>query len=481
MTERGALKDRINSLAQKFLENTKDKDIQVVSHFDTDGISSAALAILALRKKDKRFSLEIVKSLTEEFINKLDKEKPVLFLDLASGSLEAIKNAGLKEAYIVDHHELPLGEETQIPDNVEIANPQLHDKEKLSGSALTYLFSKAIDERNKEHAKLGILGLIGDSMEKDMDKIVNEILEDSEVQKRRGPLIYPSTRPLNRTLEYCSSFYIPDVTGNIKGVLELLREAGITPENGKYKSLIELKDDEMQQLITSILLRNPRVKNEEIVGDIFLIKFFNKLEDARELSAKINACSRLGEPEVAVQLCLELSNAKKRAETIHAKYKQEIVSGLKQVQNQEKIQGKNYVIANAQDKIKDTMAGTIASILSNSKVYDPGTIIVTMANDTQNPEKVKVSARNVKDLSDENNNAKNVREVLNDVVKGLPGEAEVGGHEHAAGAIIDKEQEQKFMNTLKEKLEIQKVNVKQKVQVPPEERKDSQNQENPTE
>jgi len=477
MAERGALRDRIKSLTKKFLKNTKDKDIQLISHFDTDGISSAALAIQTFKRIDQRFSLEIVKSLTDDFINKLDKEKPVLFLDLASGSLETIKNSGLKEVYIIDHHELTLGEETQIPDNVEIANPQLHDKEKLSGSALTYLFSKEIDERNKEFAKLGVLGLIGDSMEKDMDKLVNEILEDSEVQKRRGPLIYPSTRPLNRTLEYCSSFYIPDVTGNIKGVLELLREAGLTPENGKYKSLIELKNDEMQQLITSILLRNPRVKNEEIVGDIFLIKFFNKLEDARELSAKINACSRLGEPEIAVQLCLELPNAKKRAETIHAKYKQEIVSGLKQIQNQEKIQGKKYVIANAQDKIKDTMAGTIASILSNSKVYDPGTIIVTMANDTQNPEKVKVSARNVKNGDGEEKETKNVREVLNEAVNELPGEAEVGGHEHAAGAIIDKEHEQKFMNTLKEKLEIEKIKVNRKVEVPKQEQ--SSNQENP--
>lgn len=468
MEERGALKDRINSLTKKFLEETKNKEVQIISHFDTDGITSAALAVQTFKKLDKKFSLQIVKSLTEEYIQKINKEKPVLFLDLASGSLEAIKSSGLKKVYIIDHHELPLGKETQIPENVEIVNPQLHKKEKLSGSALTYLFSKSIDNRNKEFAKLGMLGLIGDSMEKEMDKIVNEILEDSEIQKRRGPLIYPSTRPLNRTLEYCSSFYIPDVTGDIKGVLELLREAGLNPENGKYKSLIELKEEEMQQLITSILLRNPRVKNEEIVGDIFLIKFFNKLEDARELSAKINACSRLGEPEIAVQMCLEISSAKKRAEKIHAKYKQEIVSGLKTAQENKEIQGKSFVVINARDKIKDTMAGTIASILSNSKAYDPGTTIITMAHDTQNPEKVKVSARNVKGFSEEGKEieTKNVCEVLNQIVKELPGKGEMGGHQHAAGAIINKEDEKKFINALKEKMEIETIKIKQKVQIP---------------
>ncbi|HKL23909.1 MAG TPA: DHH family phosphoesterase [Candidatus Nanoarchaeia archaeon] len=468
MDTRGELKEEIKKVKERFLKNTKDKTVQIISHFDTDGITSAAIIVQALKKLDKKFSLQIVKSLTSEFIQKLEKDSPVLFLDLASGSIESIKNSGIKEAYIIDHHELPLGEETRIPDNIEIINPQLHKKEKLSGSGLAYLFSKEIDERNKEDAKLGILGLIGDSMEKDMDKIANEILKDSEVQKKRGPLIYPSTRPLNRTLEYCSSFFIPGVTGDIKGVLEMLREIGLTPENGKYKSLIELKENEMQNLITSILLRNPGVKNEEIVGDIFLIKFFNKLEDARELSAKINACSRSGEPEVAVQLCLEVTSAKKRAEKIHAKYKQEIVSGLKQAQEQDKIQGKNYVIINAQEKIKDTMAGTIASILSNSKIYSQGTIIITMAHDTQDKTKTKISARNVKSFSNGPEN-KNLRETLGEVVENLK-ESEVGGHQHAAGAIIKREDEEKFINNIKEKLDIETVNVKRKVEIPPKEK-----------
>ena len=106
------------------------------------------------------------------------------------------------------------------------------------------------------------------------------------------------------------------VTGNLKGVLELLRDSNINPGAKGYPSLLELTEEEMERLVTAIMLRNPKTTNQEIIGDIFLIKIYNKLEDAREISATINACSRLGESETAIQFCMELQSAKKRAETI---------------------------------------------------------------------------------------------------------------------------------------------------------------------
>ena len=318
----------------------------------------------------------------------------------------------------------------------------------MSSSCLTYLFCKQINPENKEFAKLAILGMIGDMLEKQIDKLNNGILNDGEVKRKRGLLSYPSTRPLNRTLEFCSNPYIPKVTGNTKGVLELLREIGLTPKNGKYKSLIELDKEEMSKLITAILLRNPKAKNDKIIGDIFLIKFFNKLEDARELSAMINACSRLGQSEIAIQLCMEIPKAKKDAESTYIKYKQFIISGLKFVSEAEKIQGQGFVIINAKNKIKDTMIGTIASILSNSSLYEDGTIITTMAyyND-----KIKVSSRGV------GRNGRNVREVLDNIIKVIGGE--VGGHEFAAGCILSKNKEQEFINILKKNLEIELVKI----------------------
>ncbi len=445
MEKRGnSLEVEIELMAKKFLEESKDKEIQVISHFDTDGITSATIMLQTLKKLDKKFSVKIVKNLEEQFIYTLPKNKLTLFLDLASGSLSHITKSGLKNIFIIDHHEITQ----EIPKEINIINPELHDKQKISSSCLTYLFCKQINPKNKELAKLAILGMIGDILEKEIDKLNNGILGDGEIIRKRGLLIYPSTRPLNRTLEFCSRPYIPQVTGNTKGVLELLRDVGLNPADGKYKSIIELNPEEMEKLVTAIMLRNPKAKYKDIIGDIFLIKLFNKLEDARELSAIINACSRLGESDTAIQFCMEIQKAKKRAELIHTKYKQLLISGLKFISKTEKINGKGFVMINAKDQIKETIIGTIASILSLSSLYEEGTIIITMA---YYDDKIKVSARCV------GRNGRNVREPLSSVIEIIGGE--VGGHEFAAGANINRDKEQEFMDLLKKNLEVEVVKI----------------------
>jgi len=438
-----SLNEQVSYLSKKFLEQ-KENSLVIVSHFDTDGISSAAIMVQALKKLDIPFTLKITKNLEKDFIRSLPKDKTIMFLDLASNSFEYIKEEKLKRVFIIDHHEISK----EIPENVEILNPQLYKKQKISSSGLVYLFCKELDESNKRYAKLAVLGMVGDQLEKDIGKLNNNILEDGEIKRKRGLLIYPSTRPLNRVLEYCSHPFIPGVTGDAKGVIELLRETNLSPKSGKYKSIMELTEEEMEKLITGIMLRSPKAKYDSIIGDIFLLKLYNKLEDAREISAIVNACSRFGDSNSALQFLMEIPSAKKNAEAIHIKYKQQLVSALKFVNDTKKISGKGYVIINARDNIRDTMAGTVASILSNSSLYEEGTIIVTMSYYEKN---IKISGRVV------GRTGKNIRGILANIINDLDGE--VGGHEFAAGAIISQKKEKEFIDLLKKSFEVEMVKI----------------------
>jgi len=441
---KNSLEQEISKIAKKFLEESKDNQIEIISHFDTDGISSAAIMIKTLKKLDKKFSVKILKRIEKGFISTLSKNKLTLFIDLGSGNLKDIADSGLENVFIIDHHEITQ----EIPSKVNIINPELHKQQKISASGLTYLFCKEINSENKEFAKLAVLGMIGDCLDSEISKLNHNILEDSEIVKKRGLLIYPSTRPLNRVLEFSSNPYIPGVTGNIKGVLELLRETGLNPSNKGYPSLIELNEEEMAKLVTGIMLRNPKANNKEIIGDIFLLKMYNKLEDARELSAKINACSRLDESDIALQLCMEVGKVRKKAEAIYVKYRQRIVSGLKFATSNENIKGNGFIIINAKHQIQDTIIGTITSILSNSLIYEEGTVIIGMA---YYGSKIKVSARNV------GRNKRNVREILNNAIEHIEGE--VGGHKEAAGCMIPQENEQDFIENLKKHLEIELIKI----------------------
>jgi len=439
----GDILELIRDNANKFLEKSKDKEIFIVSHFDTDGITSATIMIKSLKKLDRKFSVKILKSLDKDFIDKIPKNKLILFLDLSSSFLDYISESNFQDVFVIDHHQL-----NSVPENLFVINSELNSEQKISSSGLTYLFCKELDNSNKEFAKLAILGMIGDRLESEIDKLNHGILNDGEIKRKRGLLIYPSTRPLNRTLEFCSNPYIPEVTGNIKGVLELLRESGLQPINGKYPSIIELNEEEMQKLVTSIILRNSSINENELLGDIFLIKLFNKLEDARELSAIVNACSRFGESETALQFCMEIPRARKKADLIHAKYKQTLIAGLKFASNTEKIQGNGYVIINGKEEIKDVMAGTIASILASSNVYETGTVVITLAYFENN---IKVSARVA------GNTGRNVYQLLENVVEIVGGD--VGGHVNAAGCNISQEKESEFIELLKKNLEVELVRI----------------------
>jgi len=431
-------------LAIKRIESMPNLPIRIISHFDTDGITSAAIFSRAMQRWKKSFSLTIVKSLDEEFINSLPENQLLIFLDLASGSLKYLKEKR-NQVIIFDHHEIIQ----DIPENVFMVNPILENEESLCSAAICYFFAKTLSERNKDLANLAIMGMVGDVHDQNMGRRYDEIIKDAEAVVKKGLLIYPSTRPLDKALEYSSSPYIPNITGSYRGVIELLKDANILKNNGSYKALYELTNEEMTNLTTSIILKNAgKIDSEKLIGNLYLLKFHNRLEDARELSALINACSRMGYPEVCLGFCLGNKSFKLKAEKIYIEYKQHLISALKYINEAEKISGKNYTIINAKNNIRDTIIGTVASIISRSPLYSEGTIIIALA---YNGDKIKVSARI------NGREGRNVREVLDKAV--VPFEGEVGGHPNAAGCIISKEYESQFIQGLQKILDIELIKV----------------------
>ena len=152
--------ERINALPEK-------KTIRVISHYDTDGITSAAILSRALKRCGKSFSIQIVKGLDSEFIQKLPSDQLLIFLDIGSGSLNYLKEKNI-DTIILDHHEIPSSQE--IPQNVLMINPHLTNQEQLSGAALSYLFAKALSPENIDLANLAVIGMVGDVLDQCIGK-----------------------------------------------------------------------------------------------------------------------------------------------------------------------------------------------------------------------------------------------------------------------------------------------------------------------
>ncbi len=421
-------------------EISKKKPIKIISHHDSDGIASAAIFSRALHRWNKKFSLQIVNGLDEQFILSLPDDHLLIFLDLASTSLDYLKEKQT-EIVIFDHHEIVQ----QIPHNVLMVNPILENNEIISSAGICYLFAKNISENNKDLAHLAVIGMVGDMMEKNISKVYDEILKDADILIKRSLLLYPSSRPLDRALEYSTNIYLPGVTGNYKKVVEVLKNANIPKTEGRYKTLYELTEEEMNNLINAITIEGIEEKAiQKLIGDLYLIKLFDKQEDAREFSNLINFCSRMNFPQISLGFCLGNKKSREDAERIYHEYRQHLIAALKYVSESEKISGKNYAIINAKNNIKDTIIDSVASIISHSPAYNEGTIIVALA---YNEDKIKVSAR-MRGLD-----GRNVCEVLHKAIVDIGGE--VGGHSNAAGCFIEKEQENHFLDKLKKVLEVE--------------------------
>ncbi|MEM2784614.1 MAG: DHH family phosphoesterase, partial [Candidatus Pacearchaeota archaeon] len=134
-----------------------------------------------------------------------------------------------------------------------------------------------------------------------------------------------------------------------------------------------------------------------------------------------------------------------------AEYRHHLVNALNFVFSARKIESQGYVIVNARDEIKDTLIGSVMSILAHSCVYPHGTVLIGMANQDN---KIKVSAR----ISGKNTNSINLYKLLDTIVKHIGGEC--GGHADAAGALIPKNKEQEFIALLKQALQIEEIKIK---------------------
>src|SRR3989344_5626084 len=152
------MKEKVKEVVQKINALSEKKHLRVISHHDTDGITSAAIFSRALHRWNKKFTLQIVKNLDKPFIDSLSEKEAIIFLDLASGSIPYLAEKNT-EVIIIDHHELSL---QAIPPNITILNPHLLSEEPCSGAALAYKCAREISPLNADLSTLAVIGMIGD-------------------------------------------------------------------------------------------------------------------------------------------------------------------------------------------------------------------------------------------------------------------------------------------------------------------------------
>jgi RecJ-like exonuclease len=455
--------EQVSRAAKIFKAVAKQKKVKLFSHLDADGLCSVAIMTKMMLREGISFEVRIVKQLTADVIEKIEASENdvLLFTDLGSGQLKSLQKFFDKtQVFILDHHE----PEKASNINLFHMNPLVFMEEEMSASMICYLFAKSINAANTQLADLAAVGAVGDEQDEKWEfkgsakKIIEEGEMIGKISVSKGMRLYGrNTRPIHKALANSFDPFIPGISGDESAAVQFLSEVGIDiKQNGEWKKLKDLTTEEQQKLASAIIMERMKLSDvsaEDIFGDNYtLVGRPEEIEDAREFATMLNACGRLGRYDVALRLCLNDTSALILAAEVIEAYRKILSESLEIFRTNPQIVTKtnfaNYLLF--ENKVPDTIVGTITSIALNSSMVDAGKPVLGFV-DTEN-NMVKISAR----VSREVKNI-NLRDVVVFAAKAAGGEA--GGHMMAAGGLIAKGKEKEFIQAADKVIEGQ-LNLK---------------------
>lgn len=452
--------------ANTILETVEEEGfIHVFSHLDADGIAAAGIIGKTLFRLGAKFRIRITQWVEARNIAEMLAGKPqlVIFSDLGNDYFDIVNKKGpVVKTVILDHHQIG-GKE---PSNCIHVNPHLHQIDgarDISGSGVTYLVAKALDERNTDTAPLAVIGALGDSQDKyDQRKLggINErIVEDAvnagllAVEK---DLIFfgRETRPIHKTLAFTNDPFIPGISGEEDESYAFLAGLNIKPkQDDKWRALRDLSKEEKQRLCSALadtlVSKGLHTDVTKLVGHVYILNSedaWTPLRDAREFAVLLNGTGRMGKPGLGVAVCMgDRSVNLKNANRVLAEYRKTISEYLGGIREQsERIKEMaNIRVVHGTNLINHKIIGTIASILSTT-LPNPEKPLIAYTN-IENESSTKISARTIVTVT---NRGVNLGEVVQVAAEKCLGKG--GGHNIAAGAQVPSENTHTFLELVNE-------------------------------
>ena len=405
---------------------------------------------MCLKREGVEHSVNFVKQLDENVIEKLRNENPELvwFTDLGSGMIDRLNGLNV---VITDHHKI---QDIQKTNNH--LNPHLFGKNgavDVSGSGLTYLVAKGMNSKNIDLSALAVVGAVGDMQDSEYGKLIGTnrtILQDGG---NSGVLDYNidirffgrETRPVFKLLQYANDPVIPGLTGREENCIKFLQDLGINmKDEERWRKWINLSKDEKRKIVSEIvftlLSKGFGHKNaKRIIGEVYILPKEmqgTELHDAKEFATLLNSCGRYNKTEIGYHVCLgDRGEYLQRARTLLQGHRRTLVDALQFVNNLGITKRKYIQYFHAGDNINEKIVGIVAGMLIP---YADKMPLIAFANSEDG---VKVSARTDRSLIEKGLDLSVVMNLSAKKVGGIG-----GGHNVAAGATIPKNTEEEFLN-----------------------------------
>ena len=427
--------------------------VTIISHIDADGITSESILSQAISRLGISVKTTFIRQFDPLTLHQIPQDDSLkIFSDLGSGQQILIEQLGFEsdQVIIVDHHVSQPSEREYLE-----VNSLKYGEHKTSAAGIAYLIAKELDNTNKDLAKLGIVGNVGDMMDREdlcLTGLSRVILKDAvdhgnvEIWERDLNIYGISTRPLPNALAYTDDIDIPGISNDISGAQRFLERLGISPVQGKIWPVWQDLSFEEKQSVTSALVEHV-IAHDRSTDRMFIDHYlflderrdYGPLLNASEYATLLNSCGRWSKPGLGSAICRgDRGVSYQEADIMLRNHRSKIREVLEYITDKGVSEYSHMMFIHVGALFPDTIVG-IGAGMALSRL-NPKKPILIMCEDSMDETVTKVSMRTKPDVI---KSGVDLQRALSTVAERYGGSG--GGHKIAAGAFIPKDVEREFV------------------------------------
>lgn len=425
------LRDKYKKAVDLLDEHDK---FRIITHYDADGISAAAVISRTLMKAGKGFHATFMESAPKD----PPEDLPLIFTDLGASELERISS--IKEpAIVLDHHKV----DNNISDAKDKVFINPHDfnidgAQEVSGGTLAFLLAVYHDETNWIKSIYGLAGAAADKQNIGGFKGLNKQILDASIERKvltsRTGLLIDGDGIRDALLKSCDP-YFPGISGDEDKIDKILDNANLDPSTPVDEMPKSAERKIVSILSLSLLKRDiPSHIIENIKGKRYISE--KKGISVDEMYKLMNACARVSQPGLALSFCLGDEGALNKAIELREEYRQDMVIRLIELEN-EGVECKDSLQYFYEDR--KTRKGELAG-LGMLYIFDQDKPVLGLCTVK---DRIDISARGTKKMIERGLDLGKICRGVSDKYGGSG-----GGHNIAAGATVPKSDIDGFLNDM---------------------------------
>lgn len=406
---------------QRFKERIRSLQSPVIiHHYDTDGISSAAIMKEYLQELGREPEIITMRGLNRFNIDEIKDIPEKIVLDLGTNSVEQ-----LGEALIIDHHYPRV--EDKYSNLLNAFFVGLDGDRGISSSGLTAL------ALNRGEG-IGLLGAIGDRQypfTSTNSELLDRAIRLGNVIKSADLKVYGKYR---RPMFVMLGYMFRDFALDYKQAVRFISELGIKQKKGEeWRDYASLTHQERFIFLRAVLEKASKLGMlDEIYGDIYVLRSFREI-DMNELTSIINATGREGKAVVGMNIALGKRNSLKEGLEIWRKYQKNLRDAIRYAEENMEYE-REIVYIDGRGRIAPSILGVVLSILSEGE----SKTMVGVSDDQSGILKVSIRSKTV-----------NVGQIINYIISNNR-DWEGGGHEGAGGFTILEDDLDRLVESIRE-------------------------------